>query len=934
MLLFFLTYNSRLSYTPISYRAFLSVYQFLINHFGKLLLEACMPQIGQTVTHYRIVEKIGQGGMGEVYLADDTTLDRRVALKFLSEAFTSDPERMARFEREAKLLASLNHPNIAGIYGLEEADGNRFLVLEYVEGETLQARLKKGALPLEDALALCRQIAEGLEAAHEKGVIHRDLKPGNVMITAEEKVKILDFGLAKALADESQGVDPADSPTITAAMTQPGVVLGTAAYMSPEQAKGKSVDKRADIWAFGCILYECLTGKRAFEGETVTETLAAVIKEEPNIEGVPAKARLLLRHCLVKDRKNRLRDIGDAMAWIRHIPETVEPESLPVKRPFFAWAVAAVFIIALAALSFIYVRNSDVSDDKPTHLHFMPSLSLAPEGSFAISPDGRYLAFAAINSNGIKSLWVRDFHTNEARPLPGTEADYIPPVFWSPDSRFIAFTLPTDAKLKKIDINGGPPRNICDLPHYAVGGSWNRDGEIILGMIGVGLLGVSADGKVSFLVRPKQEFKETSYLFPVFLPDGKHFLFTIMGGNPEENGIYVGSLDRKPEEQNPKQLLKTSCGAIYIPSQNSVPGRLLFMQQDALMAQSFDEKSLEMVGEPGQVAENIRSYMAFGFFSASMNGTLVYTSGRAGLTKIMWYDKQGNVLGKAGESAQYWGLSLSPDNERAAISWFKPSLTVAMVDIWILDFTRDNQTRFTYGAGPNYNPVWSPDGNQIVFSSTDYYLYQIHASGGGEAKLLFESSEGQNANCFSRDSRLLLFTSINPETRADLWVLPLEDEGKEYSILKTKYNEFDGQFSPDMNWVAYTSDESGRNEVYVRRFFRGSGGVVSTDEEKHRISTQGGIGPRWRGDGRELFYRASNGDVIAVEITPGTSFRIGASKTLFKAPVSIPKMATSYISFYWDVSEDGSRFFLPTPVEESLSSPFNVILNWSSLIEQ
>ena len=896
-----------------------------------------MPEIGRTLSHFRIVEKIGEGGMGQVYLADDTTLDRKVALKFLPEAFTSDPERMARFEREAKLLASLNHPNIAAIYGLERADGVRFLVLEYVEGETLQARLSKGALPLEDALALCRQIAEGLDSAHEKGVIHRDLKPANVMITAEEKIKILDFGLAKAFSDDTQSIDSSQSPTLTEAMTRPGVILGTAAYMSPEQAKGKSIDKRADIWAFGCILYECLTGKKAFEGETVTETLAAVITREPEWNRTPLITHAALHRCLEKDPKKRLRAIGEAMAWMEYQEEASASVPSATKRPWFAWSIAAVSILALAVGIFIYSRNEDLSADKPTYFHFLPpSLSLAPEGSFAISPDGRYLAFAAIDSNGIKSLWAHDFSTNKDWSLPGTESDYIPPVFWSPNSRFIGFTTTTDSKLKKIDIKGSPPKDICDLPHYAVGGSWNKNDEIILGMLAEGLMLVSPDGSVSLLAKPNPDLTETNYFWPVFLSDGKHFLFQISATKSERSGLYVGSLDIKPEEQNAKLLMTMSRAAVYVPSPDSRLGRLLFIQDQALMAQSFDENSLDLIGESVQVADKIRSYMGFSFFSASMNGRLIYNNGNAGLNKVIWYDRQGNPLGQAGKYGECWGLCLSPDNKHAVFSWFNSSRTWEPTDIWIQDLARDSQIRFTFGEGQNYGPVWSPDGNQIIFASIrtkgTANLFQKQANGTGDAKLLFESSEMKDANSFSRDSRLLLFTSINPETRADLWVLHLDEKDKAYSILNTEFNEFDGQISPDMNWIAYTSDETGKNGVYIRRLSQGSGGVISIEGEKHLIG--GGIGPRWRRDGKEFYYRASDGYIRSVEMTPGTTFRMGTGKILFKAPVVVPKMADSYISFYWDVSEDGSRFFMPANIKEGAESPFNVILNWTSLLDK
>jgi serine/threonine protein kinase len=479
------------------------------------------------------VEKIGQGGMGEVYLADDTTLDRKVALKFLPEVFTDDPERMARFEREAKLLASLNHTNIAGIYGLEQDEGNRFLVLEYVEGETLRARLSKGALSLEDALALCRQIAEGLEAAHEKGVIHRDLKPANVMITTEEKVKILDFGLAKALADESQNVDPSDSPTITNAMTRPGVVLGTAAYMSPEQAKGKRVDKRADIWAFGCILYECLTGKKAFEGETVTETLAAILRGDPDWDALPStiprNIQFVLRKCLEKDRNRRFRDPADVQIEIEELRELDESIITAEQSRSWLWKiVAVVFIIAFVFVSFIHFREkpTDTIERVIFQDRLPENIRLGGMGTFALSPDGHQLAFSGISSDGIQQLYLRSMDSLEVRPLIGTKNyKIVMDFFWSPDSRYIAF-IADEGKLRKIDIVSGSVTTICELPDefYSGIGSWNGHGEILLSDYPPDrcIVRVSSSGAVIPVTTPNKERQELRHTDPVFLPDGRH----------------------------------------------------------------------------------------------------------------------------------------------------------------------------------------------------------------------------------------------------------------------------------------------------------------------------------------------------------------------------------------------------------------------------
>jgi eukaryotic-like serine/threonine-protein kinase len=899
--------------------------------------------IGKTLGHYRVVQELGRGGMGEVYLADDLNLNRKVALKFLPEIFTGDPERMARFEREAKLLASLNHPNIAAIYGLEQAEGKRFLVLELVEGETLQEYVKRapGRAPLHEILAIARQIADALEAAHEKGVIHRDLKPANVMINEGSKVKVLDFGLAKALSEELQSVDSSQSPTLTEAMTRPGVILGTAAYMSPEQAKGKAVDKRADIWAFGCILYECLTGKRAFEGETVTETLAAVLKNEPDWNALPATTppniRFVLRRCLEKDLSRRFHCAADVRIQIEAAGDAGEVTA-PARRPWLAWSFAAVFLVAFAAVSFLYFRAKPTTSSEAIHLQIVPTAKPSVGSLFAISPDGRKLVFMAAGSDGDASLWVRGLDSAETRPLPGTASPA--PVFWSPDSRYVAFW--TGTQIKKIAISGGPAQTLCNYRNLVIGGSWNRDGTILFGSNtpGLGLMRISASGgsvyPVTTTVAARQE---TSHKYPLFLPDGRHFLYWRNSRIPENNGLYVGSLDAKPEEQDLRQLMTVTHGTAYVLSGDSHQGQLLFLREGMLLAQSFDDKRMQLAGEPVAVADRVGSMIDSGYFSVSTNGILVYRSGGVSpFSQPSLFNRKGESLGTLGASGIYLGLALSPDGSQAAASLV--DMNRYSQDIWLLNTLRGISTRFTFDKSSNHNPIWSPDGSRIAFASDRdggvYNLYQKMSSGVKTEELLLKSGENKQPTSWSPDGRFLLYGSQNGKTKGDLWVLPLEGDRKPIPFLRSEFNEFDAHFSPDMRWIAYVSDESGGNEIYVQALSKTSAGNSVETGGKWLVSKGGGIGPRWRGDSKELYYTSADGNIMVVEVAAGTAFQAATPKPLFKLPYqsfaisSISEMA----SVDCDVSADGNRFLLLSDAVESSPSPFNLILNWTALLKK
>jgi Tol biopolymer transport system component len=842
--------------------------------------------IGKTLGHYLVGEQLGRGGMGEVYLADDLNLNRKVALKFLPDAFTGDPERMARFEREAKLLASLNHPNIAAIYGLEQAEGKRFLVLELVEGQTLAQRISKGPLPVEEALGVCRQIAEGLEAAHEKGVIHRDLKPANVMITTGDKVKILDFGLAKALSDEAQSVDSSQSPTITEAMTQPGVILGTAAYMSPEQAKGKSVDKRADIWAFGCILYECLTGKRVFEGETVTETLAAVLTRDPELEKVPAKMHPLLYRCLEKDPRKRLRDIGDAYPLLEGAPEAV-----PAKRPWLAWSVAAVLAIvaAIALWSLWHAAQPSAQPLVRLDVDLGPGVSLGSQygTDVIISPDGNRLVFVS-NSR----LFTRHFDQPRAVELAGTEGAFEP--FFSPDSQRVAFFA--GGKLKSLSVEGGAVIALCDA-RGPLGGSWGQDGNIIAALASGRALSQipSAGGTPTPVTELAQQ--EVTHCWPQILLGGGAVLFTAVtsiGAN-----IEVMSL----KDHRRKTLLKGGMYGRYLPS-----GHLVYINDRTLFAIPFDLDNLEVLGTPTPVLEGVStSNIGYAQFDFSQGGTLVYRSsgGVSGLVTLQWLDGTGKTQPLPAEPGLFGQPHLSPDGKLLVLTILSESGS----DIWTYDWQRDTMTRLTFGGGGFSHPVWSSDDRHVAFHSPKGGIFWTQADGTGKPQPLVQSNNQQYPGSFSPDGKRLAFTETNPQSGWDLWTVSVENQGgqlqagKPEVFLKTPFIEVMPVFSPNGRWIAYMSDETGTEEIYVRAFPDRGG--------KWMISNGGGMMALWSQNGRELFYRTADQRIMVVTYTVrGDSF-VADKPRLWTEK----RLADTSIYQNLDITPDGKRFMVLLPAE-------------------
>jgi eukaryotic-like serine/threonine-protein kinase len=803
--------------------------------------------IGSRLGPYEILAAIGAGGMGEVYRARDTKLGRDVAIKVLPDAFARDADRMARFQREAKVLASLNHTNIASIYGLEDSGSTSALVMELAEGPTLADRIAQGPISIDDALRIARQIADALEYAHEKGIIHRDLKPANVKVSSDDTVKVLDFGLAKALEGDAAFSDISTSPTLSRLATQAGILLGTASYMSPEQAKAKPVDRRADIWAFGCVLYEMCTGKKAFEGDAVTETLAAVLKNEPDWKPLPAatpmRVRVLLQRCLQKDSKQRLQAIGDARISLDEVlsgaPEAAPGivAASPAWRRALPWAVASVAVLAALTLGWLYV--SSVSSPAPKRLLryeiFPPekaSFESIVKPSVALSPDGRHLAFTATRG-GTTQLWVRDLDSLLSRPLSGTEGATRP--FWSPDSRRVAFQA--GGKLEEADISGGAPQVICNVGEV-IGGSWGPDGVIVFGSYGA-LMKVSATGGApSVLIKSGRAPAEYAFGYPSFLSDGRRFFYSA----PTYSGVatYIGSLNARSEQDSSKPLA-AGYEAAYAPASGSGPGRMLFLQTDgALMAQAFDPSRGELEGEPTPVA------LGVGDFSVSANGVLVYAGTNAASTALTWFDRSGKVLGTVGGADVQPTPAISPDDSTVAV----PRQDKAEgEDLWLYNIARGAWSRLTFDGKDNILPVWSPDGSHIAFASVQGGLasvYEKAVNGLGQEEAIEKSPSGGRAPLdWSRDGRFLVEGSYGKT--ASVWILPLspgQASGQTHSVpyLNEAYNEIGARLSPNDQWIAYDSDETGRDEIFVQTFPKSGG--------KWQVSTDGGTRPVWSRDGK------------------------------------------------------------------------------------
>ncbi len=887
---------------------------------------------GERLGLFEILAPIGSGGMGEVYRARDTKLKRDVALKVLPEAFARDPDRMARFQREAEVLASLNHPNIAHIYGVED----RGLVMELVEGETLPC-----PLPVETALNYARQVAEALEYAHEHGVIHRDLKPANIKVTADGVVKVLDFGLAKAIEEPgSASHDPADSPspTLTLGHTQVGVIMGTAAYMAPEQAAGAKVDRRADIWSFGAVLYEMLSGKRAFGGDSVADTLATVMKLDPDWTALPRDAppsiHTLVRRCLAKDRKQRLQAIGEARIVLES-PNVGQAPGLPTPtaplQSRLGWVAAAAAVFALAALAFIHFREPPPPAPQPM-MRFSadlgPDAVAGPRITAAISPDGQRLAFVARGVGGREQLATRLL--NQAIPTLLTGTDNATDPFFSPDGRWIGFFA--DGKMKKISVEGGAAVTLSNVEN-ARGASWGEDGNIIVTLgpaTGIGLSRVpDAGGAPQTLTKPLLEKGEVSHRWPQILPGGQNVLFTSSAVNGVYDDGFIEVLSLKTGQW--KVVQKGGYFGRYVPASNR-SGYLVYVHQATLFGVPFDPGRLEVRGTPVPLLEDVagEQTMAGGQLDFSRNGTLVYLSGKGTGQNwpVVWLDSAGKTQSLYATPGNYVSPRFSPDGKRLALS---PGTN----DIQVYDLQRDTMTRLTFKTLNNTYPVWTPDGKHIVFraqSGTGLSLQWIRSDGGGEAQPLLESKTELRPHSFSPDGKRLAFAENNAETGFDTWTLPLDLKDPEHPMpgkpdvfLKTPFLEYEPAFSPDGRWIAYQSSESGLNQIYVRAFPGPGGQWLISGSNSGPL----GIHPIWSRNGRELFYETPLDNRIMVVTYSAKGDTFAAEKPRLWSDTRI--LEPNNIFWNLDLGPDGKRFAVfprPQADEQKGSVHVTVLLNF------
>ncbi len=875
---------------------------------------------GERLGPYEIVSPIAAGGMGEVYRARDTRLDRTVAVKILQTSLNADAELRGRFEREAQVISALDHPHICPLYDVGEHNGTHFLVMPCLEGETLADRLRAGPLPSKQALQIALQIADGLDAAHRAAVVHRDLKPGNIMLTPSG-AKLLDFGLAKLTPSVSQDIQ--DRTRLTGAATISGTVLGTTPYMAPEQIEGRATDARSDIFAFGIVLHEMLTGHRPFSGDTPAQVMSAILRDEPtrvtaSQPGVPAALDYVIGTCLAKDPDERWQNARDVALALKGIGtakssgDEAEASRYEAKASYhrrrerFAWVAVGLLTIALAAVTMWSAARRPPIVVEGNRVRFAIASPGKPgDDAVSVSPDGRQVAFAAAGPDGKAILWIRALDETALRPVPGTEE--ITQHFWSPDTAWVAFFA--QGKLKRVNLTTGVVETLCNATNPR-GGSWGADNTIILSpSTGQGLYVVPASGgEPRQLTALDPRRAERSHRWPLFLPDGRHFLYVNRSGNPEHAGVYVGSTT----SSTTNRVAPGTSNAAYVE-----PGYLLVVRGATLYAQPFDLRTLTAQGEAVAVREPVHYDTGMGRadFGVSTTGVLAYRSGEGLESRLTWLDRQGNRLKVVGPTRRHTNLALSPDDKRIVAARFGQT---SASDLWLIDASTGSESRLTFEGAGESQPLWSPDGQWIAFGSdrSGYLdLYRIRAAG-GQPELLLSSPIVKYASSWSVDNRQLVFEVDDPRTKLDIWTLPLSGDRKPLPLLNTSADEWDGRLSPDGKWMAYTSNESGRYEVYVQSF--------PSAGSKWQVSLNGGLHPRWRADGKELFYVAANQKLTAVTREPGAEFSIGARQELFE--LTIPNIFT--VRSPYAVSGDGQRFVLED-ARTDLIPPVHVVLNWA-----
>jgi len=888
---------------------------------------------GTRLGPYEIVSRLGAGGMGEVYRARDTRLERDVAVKVLPANLSSDPSLRQRLEREAKAVSRLSHPHICTLHDIGHQDGVDFLVMELVEGETLEHRLTRGPLPPEQAIRCAAQIADALAKAHKLGITHRDLKPSNVMLT-KSGAKLMDFGLAKESGPAPLATALNEMTADQAKLTVEGTIVGTFQYMAPEQLEGKEADARTDIFALGEVIYEMTTGKPAFSGKSRASLIAAILTTEPPPIAqlrpmTPPALERVVRKCLSKDPDERWQSARDIKTNLEWIAEGADPAaSSTLKRS--PWRERVAWMLGLASLSalafFATGHYRAPSTGEPVRFSVYPPEKAVfsgppnitvPVPQFALSPDGRALVFVANPSGADPVIWLRSIDQVTARPLPGTERAQLP--FWSPDSRWVAFFA--EGKLKKIPVAGGPVQVLADVAD-AFGGSWGPDDSIIFGKLSSSIFRVSSGGGVVTSVT-KVDSIQKAHRWPQFLPDGRHFLFNVQGGDPERRGTYVGSLDGGTQEF----LARTGSSAAY-----ASPGYLLYVDGDTLLGQTFDAARLELRGEPFTIAEHVGRSTGFNVgASASGTGMLAYAAAVLHRGRLTWFDRSGNSLNSVGVDGDYTDFRLSPNSQTLAVSLVDPKAWNP--DIWLIDLARGGSSRFTFGTELSAAPVWSPDGARIVFRTVRNgltALYEKSAGGGGTETPMLTSEtqlaagiDSPNFVCsdWSPDGRYVIGSVPQQTTGDDLWLIPLGGDKKPFKFLGPPSDQLHGNFSPDGRFVAYTSNESGRFQVYVQTF--------PLSDRKWQVSTDSGYEPRWRADGREIYYLSEDRKLMAVPVGAGPSFAV--PKVLFqtRVPEGVTSRRTHYVP-----SRDGQRFLVNTQSNDALPNPITIVLNWQAEVRK